>query len=279
MTKPSVGLVGCGWLGKALTIKLVANNYDVVVTTQTESNIEKLKVLGAKVECFSASVLTNSAAEYKLFQQHLLIVAIPPMIRQGRQDYPEKIKRIVQLAEAGEVKQLILISSTAVYNGLVGSIDETAIIDSSQKKSHIIDQAEKIALLFKGHTVILRLAGLVGPERHPGKFLKAGRALADPQATTNLIHQTDAVGLLFGLINYTPHTAIYNGCSDTHITKKEYYEKAARTLGLSAPVFAENKVEDISEGNSQSKTINGSKLPTLLGYHFIYNDLLKWLDE
>ena len=275
MEERSVGLVGCGWLGKALTTKLVVNNHHVVVSTQSKNNIEKLTTLGVEVECFSATNSNIAAKDksLKLFQQSCLIIAIPPMIRQGKKDYPEKIKRIVELAEAGQVKQLILISSTAVYNGLVGDVDETATLDLSEEKVDIIYKAEQEALSFTGNTVILRLAGLVGPERHPGKFLKAGRPLVDPQATTNLIHQTDAVGLLLGLISYPQHTAIYNGCSSKNNNKQTYYQKAAETLGLPVPQF---KVKNTS---SHSKKIMGKKVIELLHYKFVYDDLLLWLDE
>lgn len=275
MAEKSVGIVGCGWLGKVLTNKLIENNHHVVVSTQSESNIEKLMLLGAEVECFSAenpSVTANDKLP-KLFQQNCLIIAIPPMIRQGRKDYSEKIKRIVELAEVGQVKQIILISSTAVYNGLVGDVNETAVLALSEEKVSIIHQAEKEALSFTGDTVILRLAGLVGPERHPGKFLKAGRPLVDPKAVTNLIHQTDAVGLLLGLINYPQHTAIYNGCSGKHSNKKTYYQKAAATLGLAEPQFKAENSSNIS------KTIVGKKVTELLHYKFVYDDLLLWLDE
>jgi nucleoside-diphosphate-sugar epimerase len=275
MTKRSVGIVGCGWLGKALTKTLVTNNHNVVVSTQSDENVDKLSELGAHVEIFSASSATDTEemAALKLFNQDCLVIAIPPMIRHGNGDYPDKIKRIVTLAEAGKIKQLILISSTAVYNGIVGDVDESAIIDISQNKPHIINLAEQVALSFNGESIILRLAGLVGPERHPGKFLAAGRTLSEPQAVTNLIHQADAAGLLFGLINCEPHTEIYNGCSNTHIVKIDYYKKAAKTLGLPVPQFIEK------ESVNGSKTIIGQKLVQYLNYEFIYDDLLKWLDE
>ena len=275
MVAKTIGIVGCGWLGKALATKLVENHHHVVASTQSKNNIDNLVALGLEVECFSTGNSNSSYDEKlrKLFQQNCLIIAIPPMIRQGKKDYPEKIKRIVELAQAGQVKQLILISSTAVYNGLIGNVDETAVLDLSEEKVSIIHKAEQEALSFTGDTIILRLAGLVGPERHPGKFLKAGRPLVDPQATTNLIHQEDAVGLLFGLINYPQHTAIYNGCSSKHSNKQTYYQKAATTLDLSVPKFkAENTF-------SNSKKIIAKKVTELLDYEFVYDDLLLWLDE
>ncbi len=276
----SVGIVGCGWLGKALTKKLISQQYSVIVSTQHQDKVEELSKLGAQVECFSLSDSSPLANDFKLslFKQSCVIIAIPPGIRQGRKDYADKIKHLVELAQAGDVKQLIMISSTAVYNGLDGDIEEGITLDLSSEKTAIIHQAENEALQFSGETIILRLSGLVGPDRHPGKFLKSGRLLSDPDATTNLIHQQDAVGLLFGLINKPAHTSIYNGSSQTHAAKREYYEQAAKVLGLDKPEFAESVTINLdTDLPVMNKVINSNKIRSFLSYTFQYDDLLSWL--
>ncbi len=275
MVNTSVGIVGCGWLGKALTTQLVDANMNVVVTTQRSENVEELSKLGAQVECFSAQSGLNVCPEKALnvFNQKCLVIAITPMIRQGRTDYADKIRCIVEYANKGAVEQIILVSSTAVYNGNIGDVDETTDLDLSQEKVSILNAAEQEALSFLGNTIVLRLSGLVGPKRHPGKFLRAGKTLSDPNAITNLIHQTDAVGLLFELIKNEKHTAIYNGSSQTHVSKKDYYAKAANALGISAPRFHEG------HRGGDSKVINSGKIRNKLTYQFKYDDLLTWLDE
>jgi len=276
--KNSVSIIGCGWLGSALTRKLVSQHYAVTVSTQHEQKIKALSLLGADVECFSSSEKSPIPNDLtlSLFQQNCLIIAIPPMIRHGKKDYPNKIKHIVQLAEAGSVKQLIMISSTAIYNGLTGNVDEYAQLNLQSEKTLILHQAEQELLTFSGNSVILRLSGLLGPDRHPGKFLKGGKQLSDPNAITNLIHQGDAVGLLFGLINQPYHTDIYNGSSNTHVSKREYYEKAASTLGLLAPKFTNTHQDSCA---AASKKIISNKIREKLAYTFQYDDLLAWLDN
>jgi len=285
MLKHSIGLIGCGWLGEALTKELVSQKYSVIVSTQHQEKIEALSQLGAQVERFSLSDQQPSQDHFQLslFKQSCLIVAIPPGIRQGKTDYPDKIKHLVQLAESADVKQLIMISSTAIYNGLTGNIDENVSIDLSAKKTSVIHLAEKQAFAFSGHTIILRLSGLVGPNRHPGKFLRGNRLLSDPEATTNLIHQKDAVGLLLGLINTSNHTAIYNGSSNTHVSKREYYEQAAISIDLPKPQFNEDQYQNVENRKEKSvglnKIIGSNKIRAALNYTFHYDDLLTWLDK
>jgi len=273
MTKPSVGIIGCGWLGKALTVALVEQSHDVVVTTQRPDNVDNLTSYGAKVECFSTNNSAEQKGELSVFNQSCLIIAITPMIRQGKTDYADKIRYIVSLAEAGNVEQIIMLSTTAIYNGNVGNVDEECIINTTQDKTLLINTAEQVALEFSGNTVVLRLAGLVGPERHPGKFLSGNRVLSDPTALTNLIHQKDAVGLLLGLISQENHSGIYNGVSHTHVSKRDYYTKAALTLNIPAPQFNEGELE------ASSKKIIGDKIRKKLGYQFVHDDLLSWLKE
>lgn len=280
--KPSVGIVGCGWLGKALTSELISQKHAVIVSTQQTTKIQELLPLGAKVECFSVSEVEPKKSDFQLslFKQDCLIIAITPGIRHGRKDYADKIKNLVALAEAGEVKQLIMISSTAVYNGLSGHVDENCELDLSLEKTNILYQAEQQAIKFSGNTVILRLSGLVGPDRHPGKFLTSGRLLSDPQATTNLIHQSDAVGLLCGLINNPIHSAIYNGSSLTHVCKRDYYRRAAQVLGLPDPKFKDVlPSQEVEATGLNNKVINSSKIRKLLTYSFEYDDLLLWLNN
>jgi len=276
MRKKSIGIVGCGWLGKALANVLVQQNYAVTVSTQHEEKISALAVLGAQVELFSLSENAPSSQDFQspLFQQSCLIIAIPPGIRQGKADYPDKIKHLITLAQAGGVKQIIMISSTAIYNGLTGDVDESATIDLSSTKTRIMYAAEEEALSFNGNTIILRLSGLVGPDRHPGKFLRSGRMLAEPEAITNLIHQKDAVGLLLGLVKGPEHTNIYNGASHTHISKRQYYEQAALSIGAPVPTFKELAVD---ESAPASKKIMSTKIRQRLDYTFSYDDLCAWL--
>lgn len=285
MIKSSIGIIGCGWLGKALTKELVEQKHSVIVSTQHQEKINVLSQLGAPVECFSLSGEQPSSDDFQLllFKQSCLIIAIPPGIRQGKVDYPDKIKNIVKLAESGLVKQLIMISSTAIYNGLTGDVDEDVSIDLSADKTSILYLAEKQALAFSGNTIILRLSGLVGPDRHPGKFLRGNRLLSDPEATTNLIHQKDAVGLLLGLINAPNKTAIYNGSSSTHVSKREYYEQAAISIGLSKPQFNESESQGAgSKGVGavlSNKIIVSHKIRNDLNYNFHYDNLLAWLEN
>jgi nucleoside-diphosphate-sugar epimerase len=116
------------------------------------------------------------------------------------------------------------------------------------------------------------LSGLVGPDRHPGKFLAGKtRQLSDGDARVNLIHQQDASGLILALLNNENVTGVFNGVSETQATKKEYYQSAAKSLSLLPPKF------DPDTHSDNIRIVSGYKAKRVLGYHFVYPDLLSWL--
>ena len=290
----SVGIVGCGWLGTALAQQLIKEGVAVLATRSNTDNVEQLKSQDIDAEVLSLPAEQGLLNSHAIFNRQCLVLAITPQFRQGRLDYAEKIQQLVAAAKANScVEKIILLSSTAIYNGLSGQVDESMALDLSADKVPVLNQAEQAVLLFNEHRCgkqsfnksndklanrngyVLRLSGLVGPSRHPGKFLLNGRLLKSPQAIVNLIHQQDAVGLMQALLTSDLAGGIYNGVSPTQVTKKQYYQSAATALKLPAPVFEEDEMLS----GDKPKIVSGTKTQAALNYHFAYADLLSWLEQ
>ncbi len=268
----SVGIVGCGWLGRALAVALLEQNVAVLATSSQLKNVEKLNGQGIKAQQLVLPSNMKQLSQHTVFMQQCLVIAITPQFRQGQDDYAIKVAQLVDAAEQRSlVQRIILISSTAVYNGLAGVVDENSILSKRMEKTQILYNAEQAVLNFNKQASVLRSAGLVGPERHPGKFLLANRALKNAMAAVNLIHQQDAVGLILSLLRSASPHGIFNGVSDTHVTKAHYYQAAAKSLALELPTFsAANSLEP-------NRLVSGDKAKQQLDYSFIYPDLLAWL--
>jgi nucleoside-diphosphate-sugar epimerase len=292
-TLTSVGIIGCGWLGSALAHQLQGNGVKVAATRSNSDNVEQLISDGIDA---SVLLLPNEQSElndHAVFNSQCLVIAITPQFKQGRADYGDKVAQLVIAAKANpSVEQVILLSSTAVYNGLSGDISETATLDLTADKVDVLKQAEQAVLSFSGTacgklqsaadekaSYVLRLAGLVGPNRHPGKFLLNGRMLKSPEAKVNLIHQQDVIGLILSLLTNSIASGIFNGVSATHVSKKEYYQTAAKALGIATPRFEVNAKEEAVDGKTTARVVLGNKAETELSYQFIYSDLLEWLSQ
>lgn len=267
----SVAIIGCGWLGHALAKQLLREQYRVTVTVQSEEKKQRLAKEQIDTELLILPVGDPKSTVLSVFSHDTLIISITPQIRQGRSDYPEKVAQLIEMAELGGVKKIVLLSSTAVYNGLSGLVDEQSVLDMSADKVATLVSAEKAAEAFSGETVILRLAGLVGPERHPGRFLQGRKLLSDPQAFINLIHQDDAVGVLMEIIKDNNIRGIYNAVSATETSKQHYYHAAAKALNLPLPEFS------FETSMRFGKRINDAKMRNSFTYQFTHDDLIVWL--
>jgi nucleoside-diphosphate-sugar epimerase len=280
-TVSSVGIIGCGWLGTALAKALLVQNIKVLATRSRIENLTILTEQGINAEVLLLPVTSPDAVaqlnQHPVFKQENLVIAITPQFRQGRADYAEKVAQLVNAAKHQDcVKRIILLSSTAVYNGLCQEVTEASHLDFSADKVQLLHVAEKAVLDFAHNSdnkksYVLRLAGLVGPNRHPGKFLLKGRMLQSPQAKVNLIHQQDAQGLILSLLTTNSVSGIFNGVSQTHVSKKDYYQAAAKALSLAEPIFSDDEVL------APVRIVSGNKAESILSYQFVYPDLLTWL--
>lgn len=278
----SVSIIGCGWLGQALAQALMAENVKVLASYQSQQTLTTLQQLNIPATKLTLPITGMSQeqalcfndidVDEALFQNDVLVIALPPQLKKGRLDYPLKIQQLVSMAELGATKKIILLNSTAIYNGLVGEVDENTRLDLKAPKVEVLLAAEKAVQVFTKDVCILRLAGLVGPSRHPGKFLQADRLFNNASAQVNLVHQLDVVNIIKKFIEATGNNCseIYNVVSATKSDRKQYYQVAARAMALPIPKF-----EPETTANS-GKNVQGVKLRKALNYHYQHDDLLLW---
>jgi nucleoside-diphosphate-sugar epimerase len=272
----SVAIIGCGWLGKALAHSLQSKKVAVVATSSKAENVDKLNAQSIMAQQLTLPADPLQLVEHDVFTKRSLVIAITPQFKRGRTDYADKIAQVVNAAhQRGLVKHIILLSSTAIYNDLAGVVDEESTPNLATEKVQILHAAEQAVLNFSNEGdnqgTVIRLAGLVGPERHPGKFLLANKTLSNASAPVNLIHQKDGVGLIETLLQARYPQGIFNGVSETHVSKQQYYQCAAKSLSLTTPIFTQSNINDIT------KVVSGEKAKKALNYAFVYPDLLTWL--
>lgn len=118
-------------------------------------------------------------------------------------------------------------------------------------------------------SLCIRFGGLIGPERHPGRFFAGKQNIANGLAPVNLIHLDDALRVIeTGIIHQ--QTGILNACAPSHPARNEFYSLAAQKAGLALPTF-------IAEMQSW-KQVKSSRLQSLK-FTFIYPDLMACLAE
>lgn len=118
-------------------------------------------------------------------------------------------------------------------------------------------------------TTILRLSGLVGYSRHPGNFFANGKLVQHADAPVNLIHQDDCIGIIDAIIEQDEWDQVFNGCADTHPTKRIFYSHARALLALPAPSFSAADTNEL-----EFKIVSNTKVKQQLNYQFIYPDVM-----
>ncbi|MDO6426164.1 NAD(P)-binding domain-containing protein [Thalassotalea sp. 1_MG-2023] len=269
--KPSVGIIGCGWLGLALAKKCLEKSINVIATTQSETSLTTVKAHGLHGHLLSLPLAPNDTNQYAVFDQDILIVCFPPKLRNGQKNYVQKIKNIVKFSKNSHVRKVVLISTTAVYQGHTGEVDENTPLKLDIEKVAILAQAEQQICSINDDCVVLRCAGLVGPERYPGNFFTKGKVVKSPNAYVNLVHQFDVVEQIFAFITQQLPGGIYNCVSEMQVTKQHFYEIAAKLAGKPSPVF--DQLSELDLG----KYVLANKLRQISPVQHQYDDLIAWL--
>lgn len=262
-SKPKqIGVLGCGWLGKALAKELLLNHYKVKGTTTCLRRIETLEKAGIKayqIQLKPTKVIGDLDDFLKGIET--LILAVPPQFNKPETNLYQALKNVFKQYDLSNLDKLIYISSTAVFADGVDKIyDENSQPNNeSPRGKHLIDLENLIKKQIQFYNInILRFGGLIQHQgRHPVHYLSGKEGITNPKAPVNLIEQKDAVGLIIKIIEKSSHLKIYHGVNPLHPCRKDYYIKKAETLNLKPPVFDET---EISKGKILASDITQSEL-------------------
>lgn len=265
----TISILGCGWLGLPLGQTLAAAGYTVKGSTTTPDKIPSLEEAGIIPFLIKAGDQLEGDNLRDFFQTDLLIVNIPPG---GRRDpqveevYPRKVKAIVEMAMRLEVPELIFISSTGVYGNENTTLDESAALDPATASGRALVVIERyLQLLRRPRSTVLRMGGLVGGDRKPGRFLAGKKDIPNGEAPVNLVHLDDCIGLIQALIRQEAFGHTLNVVADEHPTRAAFYTAQAAKEGLEAPTFRSNR-------ELAYKVVSNGQAKSLLNYTFRHPD-------
>ena len=98
-----------------------------------------------------------------------LVIMIPPSLRKNPQhNYAALFEQIIQKTESYKIKRVLFTSSTSVYGFQKGIITETSkLLGDTPSALQIINVEQKLQVNKNFESIIVRLGGLIGPNRHP----------------------------------------------------------------------------------------------------------------
>ncbi len=263
-----VAIVGLGWLGMPLAMSLSARGWQVTGSKTTLDGVEAARMSG--IDSFQLQLTPELVCDSddldELLDVDALVITLPAR-RTGEGDdfYLQAVQEIVDSALAHNIPRIIFTSSTSVYGEKEGTVRETSPLEPVTASGRVLKELETWLHDLPGTSVdILRLAGLVGPERHPGRFLAGKTDVANGAHGVNLVHLEDVISAITLLLQAPKGGHIYNLCAPDHPTRAEFYSLMARQMNLDAPVFR------TEAQNGHGKLVDGNRICNELGFEYQY---------
>ncbi|WP_005224741.1 SDR family oxidoreductase [Marichromatium purpuratum] len=275
-------ILGCGYVGTRLARQYQAAGESVTGVVRSEQGQARLRAAGieaARLPLGEPDVLDSlDWAGAEVF--HL---APPP--GEGREDGVTRAL-VEHFARVGDPRRLVYVSTTGVYGDCDG-----AWVDESQPLRPVADRAwrrldaECVLREWRarsgGELVILRVAGIYGPDRLPLARLRSGQPLvrAEEAPYSNRIHVDDLVATCRAAMARGGDGEVYNVSDGRPSTMTEYFRAVAAAAGLArAPELPlAEAMGQLSAGMrsymAESRRLSNRKLCESLGVELRYPDL------
>lgn len=272
-----VSILGCGWVGLALGRALVARAHAVKGSSTRAEKLAPLRAAGIEpfqLELIHAPTPTavgdpSDVAGDDFFSTDVLVLTLPPRRRDTnvKTRYPAQIAAALERTPAQT--RVVFTGSTSVYAD--GSPQERGrTVTEEDAGGEVTDSGAAIleaeTLLQERGATVLRLAGLYGYDRQPGRRL-SGRELSGGDARVNLVHRDDVVAVMLQIIEKGVWGETFNVCAPLHPTRREVYTHQAERHGFAPPVF-------VPPHEGAYKRVGSQKLEGALEYRFLHPDPL-----
>lgn len=243
-------ILGCGWLGQIVGKAFAKKGHDVFGSFRRPEVHEQLKELG--ITGFKLDFNESPSIPESILENTTLVLVFITPSSSNRVSYESLLQELLQQFPS-DVK-VIFSSSTGVYPKDPGQYDESFKIDP-ELPNRLLPAENALRILLGNRLNIIRLAGLIGPKRHPAYSLSGRKLEEDGNAPVNLIHAGDIVAALQWFLENDHFGHTYNLVHPNHPHKCSYYIEAAKYFGIEPPVFGTKKSGiRLIEGNAIERT-------------------------
>ena len=241
MSDPVALILGCGYVGLALTRALRRRNVQVVATTRSGDRAGAIEDAGG--EPGIADVMDPASLKPLAALAPDVVFDLVRPQRLDTESYTSRGTRNVAGAFAGtSIQALVYVSSTSVYGRRSGELtsEETEVAPSSpagrarvEAEQVYLDHFEQRGLPVR----ICRVPGIYGPGRTLRQRLESGayRRLDEDALWISRIHVDDLVEALIAAWLHGSNGRIYLVCDDEPTTDHAYAKLTAELLSLPLP--------------------------------------------
>jgi nucleoside-diphosphate-sugar epimerase len=273
--KPSISILGCGWLGYPLALELIKAGYIVKGSSRSEKRIELMKQKHIEAYQLSFDPIGKGKMLNEFFNSKVIIIAIPPSTsKHPSYFHPNQIMNIKDYMIRAKVEACIYISSTAAYPDVNGMVNENTMAMSENERSFAILQAEKILRESPVPTAIVRCGGLMGYDRNPINYLaylmhehvESRKPKKRADTPVNYVHRDDVIGIIKNILQKEYWGEIFNAVAPEHPLRREIIQMK----------YPYSIIVDDKKSEGSFKIVDGSKVKVLLDYEYKYPNPLNF---
>ncbi len=261
-------IIGCGYVGQRLARAWQATGETVFVTTRSEQRAAEFANDGYQPIVWDITqdlaTAPHEGDDTSLPAVDTVVFAVGFDRRTAKETgqtieevYVGGLRRV--LRGCPPCQRFIYLSSTGVYGQGDGNwVDEDSDCQPNRDGGKACLAAEQLLQQHEMHgqqSIVLRLAGIYGPDRLPqAAMLKRGEPLSvAADAYLNLVHVDDIVRTIQGCEQLEPPSLLC--VSDGHpVIRRDFYSHLANLLGTAPPIF-----EPPVPGSSRAERARGSK--------------------
>jgi nucleoside-diphosphate-sugar epimerase len=234
-------IIGCGYLGKRVALHW-QNDQQLFVTTRSQERAAEFAAVGWQP--LVGDITKPESLPTCPTDVRTVLIAVGfdrSNYESADQVYVQGLKNVLTwLPES--LERIIYVSSTGVYSQADGSwIDESAPTQPTRDSGKACLAAEQLLQTskFADRSIILRLAGIYGPDRLPRlKQLAAGEPLgAVAEGWLNLIQVEDAARIIVNAETDVPPPELLLVSDGNPVLRRSFYEELARLTDSPPPVF------------------------------------------
>lgn len=280
-TRSNVLIVGCGYVGQRLALRLM-ENFDVTATVRSAEKAAKLEKLRVPALALDLDrVRLGAHVPERLDQIATVYLAPPPP--QGESDL--RLDRFLQLATVPP-QTFVYVSTTGVYGDTKGAlVDESTPVAPRTERARRRVSAEEMTRVWcterRVRRVVLRVPGIYGPDRLPLDRLRAREAVvrSEEAGVSNRIHVDDLVEACILAITNTEARGVYNITDGNDCTSTDFIDRVAHFADLPPPprvsmdeaqlTFSPERLSFINE----SRRVSNERMRKHLGVKLKYADI------
>lgn len=275
--KKQISILGCGWLGFPLAQRIQSLHSTWQIKGSTTSVAKINTFVENRIEGYllplNPTFDVESAKLHSFFNVDTLIISLPPRLHKHEPGfYVKQIDAVISEIRNSRIRDIIFISSTGIYPELNRIVMEQDVKTPEESASPDMVAAENLltALRPDRNVTILRLGGLLGYNRIPGKYVQGQKDMATGSIPVNYIHRDDAAGMIITILETGIVNETFNIVAPIHTTRREVYETSCAQFGWETPTFADSNIKP------DFKVISGAKFDHHYKYDFKFPDPLKF---